>query len=253
MKKSMTMTVALFAAAAAWAVQGTISTEKDTRTGNIVWDKINKTYQVTLKKGNATINLKKEDVTGMDIPKPGNFDALAGMVESGNGGAAIAGLKKIVDEYCMLVWDKAAGRYLVQAYLARDPKKAYDTAVEIIKEDKEAAYKGEIAPAYWQALLKLGKLSVLENRLKQAAESGDRLSSARALVMRGRVILQTLGDTPENHRKALVDGYLRVILMYADPECRAARREALIEAAKSFKALRMAERAQNAEQEAQTL
>ena len=61
--------------------------------------------------------------------------------------------------------------------------------------------------------------------------------------MRGDIILSE-GNTPDLHRKALIDAYLRVALMYTDEPCKAARVEALEKSAQSFEKLGQSMRAE---------
>ena len=247
MRKLVFTLIAAAAAAEAWAIHGTIATETDSRTGEIKWQARKKLYVVSIKKGQTMVDmeLKLEDVVSLDIPKPANFDKAVSMVESGQGAAAIPMLNKIVAEYRMLQWDKPAARYLVMAHLAaNNAERAYQAALPIISEDKSAAYTGDLAAAYWQALLKLGKNDQLEGLLKKAATSGDRASSAAALVMRGDIIVAGCNDSPEGLKQALRDGYLRVVLMYNDAACRRERAEAMLKAAACFDKLGQAARAE---------
>ena len=257
MKKLIMAMAILLAASSVWAIQGTIKTATDTKKGDIKWQSRAKAYLIAIKsKGGADINAEYplDDVEALDIDKPANYDKLVQMVTAGQGAQAIAGLTKIVQDYKMLVWDKPAGRYLVEAYLAaNNAQKAFETAQTIISDDKSAAWSGELAPAYWQALLKLGKQQQLENCLRKATESGDRASSAAALSMRGDMILQAEGDTEAAYRKALTDAYLRVALMYTDEPCRAARQTALLKAAQCFDKLNMASRAEGLRNQAKAL
>ena len=256
MKKLIMAMAILLAASSVWAIQGTIKTATDTKKGDIKWQSRAKKYLLTYKKGQTDINAEYplDDVEELDVDKPANFDKLAQMVSSGQGAQAITGLTKIVADYKMLVWDKPAGRYLVEAYLAaNNAQKAFDTAQSIIADDKSAAWSGDLAPAYWQALLKLGKQQQLDNCLRKAATSGDRLSSAAALSMRGDMILQAEGDSPDAYRKALTDAYLRVALLYTDEPCRPARQTALLKAAQCFDKLGMASRAEGLRNQAKAL
>lgn len=256
MNKLAMATVVALAASSAWSMPGTIKTSTDTRKGDISWQRSSKSYVLTYKKGQTDVQAQYPlaDVERIDIDKPANFDKLVEMVSRGQGASAIGGLTKIVQDYKMLVWDKPAGRYLVEAYLdANNAQKAYDTAQSIISEDRDAAWKGDLAPAYWQALLKLGKNTQLENCLRKAATSGDRACAAEATVMRGDVILATDGDTPDAHRKALSEAYLRVALMYPDEPCKSARGAAMMKAALSFDKLGMAARAEGMRTQAKTL
>lgn len=238
----------MMAAASAFAIQGTLTTETETLTGEIKWQGRNKQYVISVKKGSTLVDMERklEVVTGLDIPKPAGYDKAVQSVEAGQGTAAIPVLSKIVADYRMLQWDKPAGRYLVLAHLAAgNAQKAYDACLPIISEDKSVGWTGDFASAYWQVLLRLGKKEQLESLLKKAASSGDRAASAAALVMRGDIIVQGSNDAPEELKKALRDGYMRVVLMYQDAECRSARADALLKAAKCFDKLGQASRAEN--------
>ena len=248
MKKEMTkkLVVCLVAAAAAeaFAIQGSVSTETETFAGDIKWHARDKKYVV--EKGKITKEFRLADVTALDIPKPQGFDKAVQMVEGGQGSAAVATLAKIVADYRMMQWDKPAGRYLALAHLAAgNAQKAYDACTPIIAEDKSAAYSGDLAAAYWQALLKLGKAEQLEKLLKDAATKGNRQSSAAALVMRGDMVVAASNDSPEELRRALRDGYMRVVLMYQDADCARERGEAVLKAAQCFDKLGQSARAES--------
>ncbi|MBP5791060.1 MAG: hypothetical protein J6W80_02235 [Kiritimatiellae bacterium] len=255
-KLAIATIVAMMASTQVWAIQGTISTANDTKKGEIKWQARTKSYLLTMKKGKTDVSAEYpiDTVTALDIPVPPGYEKAVEMVQSGNGKAAIAPLTKIVQDYKMLVWDKPAGRYLVEAYIAAgQAQKAYDTATGIIAEDKSAAWTGDLAPAYWQALLQLGKMPQLENCLRKAASSGDRASSAYALVMRGDMLLAAGGDSQDVYRQALTDAYLRVALMYNDEPCRDARRMAMNKAAQCFEKIGMAARAEGMRTQAKAL
>lgn len=246
MKKLIPAIAIAMLAPSLWAVKGTISSESDKKSGDITYQPRAKTYIVSYKKGQTAVTAEfpLASVTELDIPKPAAFDKLAAQVEAGEGVKAIEGLKAIVTEYRMLVWDKPAARYLTDAYLAaRKAKDALDTAQKVVDEDKSAAYTGDLAPAYWRALLANGKNDRLETCLNKAATSGDRAASAEALVIRGDQVLAT-GDSPDLIKKALTDNYLRVALMYTDAVCKPARKAALQKAAGCLDKLGMASRAE---------
>ena len=245
------------AAASAFAIQGTLSTESETLSGDIKWQSRGKQYIVSVKKGQTMVDMERklEDVTRLDIPKPAGYDKAVQAVEAGQGAAsAIPVLAKVVSDYRMLVWDKPAGRYLALAYLASgNAQKAYEVCVPIVSEDKSAGYTGDLAAAYWQALLKLGKRDQLEGLIKKAASSGDRPASAAALVMRGDIIVAGSNDAPEELKKALRDGYLRVVLMYPDEDCRREQREAMLKAATCFDKLGQKQRGENLRAQAKAI
>ena len=245
------MGFAVMAAASAFAVQGSLSTDAETFAGDIKWHARDKKY--VIEKGKITKEFELASVTGLDIPKPAGYDKAVQAVEAGQGASAIPVLVKIVSEYRMLVWDKPAGRYLALAYLAAgNAQKAYEVCSKIVFEDKSAGYTGDLAAAYWQALLKLGKREQLESLLKKAASSGDRPASAAALVMRGDIIVSS-SDSPETLKQALRDGYLRVVLMYQDAECRRERTEAMLKAADCLDKLGQKQRGENLRAQAKAI
>ena len=244
MRKTMLMTVAALTAAELFAIQGTVSTDVESVSGDVKWHARDKKY--IIEKGKITKEFKLADVTSLDIPKPAGYDKAVQAVENGQGASAVGTLTKIVADYRMLQWDKPAGRYLAFAHLAAgNAQKAYDVCSPIVAEDKAAGYSGDLAAAYWQALLKLGKRDELEKMLKKAATSGDRPASAAALVMRGDIIVAASHDSPEELKKALRDGFMRVVLMYQDADCVRERREALQKAASCFDKMGQAARAEN--------
>jgi tetratricopeptide (TPR) repeat protein len=252
MIRQLAACLAALAAAEAFAMQGAVSTETETFAGDVKWHARDKKY--VIQKDKITKEFKLADVTSLDIPKPQGFDKAVQMVEAGQGSSAVAILAKIVSEYRMLQWDKPAGRYLALAHLAAgNAQKAYDACRPIIAEDKAAAYSGDLAAAYWQALLKLGKGEELEKLLKDAATKGNRQSSAAALVMRGDMIVAGSNDAPDELKRALRDGYLRVVLMYQDAECSRERGEAMLKAAQCFDKLGQSARAENLRTQAKSI
>ena len=79
------------------------------------------------------------------------------------------------------------------------------------------------------------------------------MASAAALVMRGDIIVSTSNDAPDKLKDALRDGYLRVVLMYKDPECARERAEACMKAAQCFDKLGQSARAEKLRQEAKAI
>lgn len=248
--------LAALAAAPLAAIQGTLHTETGDLTGDIKWQPRSKSYLIISKKKGTEVSSERAyaDITGMDIPPPPGFAKAAEQVEKGQGANAVAALSKIVTDYRMLHWDKVAGRYLAFAYLdAGQPQKAYEACNSIISEDRTAAYRGDLAAAYWQALLKLGKNDQLENALKKAVSSGDRAASAAALVMRGDIIRTQGKNSPDSLKSALADAYLRVALMYNQQSCARECTEAMTKAAECFDKLGQASRAEKLRAQAKAI
>ena len=95
------------------------------------------------------------------------------------------------------------------------------------------------------ALLKLNQKTKLEAALAKAAASGDRFSSGAAFTLRGDIVMQEGGESADAAKKALADGYLRVVLMYTDqPVAAKLRPEALYKAAQCFEKLGQSGRAE---------
>lgn len=254
--KKLAFALVLVASLPVCAIQGTIrTTNGDSKTGEVKWQQRSKKYIVSYKKGKTSVDAEYplHDVERIDVAKPANFDKLVDLVAKGNGGAAIAGLQKIVTDYRMLNWDKPAGRYLAMAYISSgQAQKAYDTCKAIIDEDKTAAYSGDLAPAYWQALLKTGKKQILENVLKSATTKGDRPAACAACAMQGDIILAD-GENAANYKKALTEGYLKAFLMFLEPECASERANAAKKAAQCFEGLGQAARAEKIRAQAKAL
>ena len=233
--KKLVCALAFVQVASLGAIQGTIETTVgDSKTGDIKWQARQKSYLLTYKKGKTDVSAEfaLADVASLDIAKPPTFDKAVELVEKGQGAQAVPMLTKLIADYRMLVWDKPSARYLAQAYVsAGQAQKALEVCQGIIADDRTAAYSGPLAPAYWEALQMLGKREQLESLLGKAASSGNRVSSAAALVMRGNLIAADGKDSPDACRKALIDGYLRVALMYSDAECAEVRKTAFEKAA----------------------
>jgi len=254
--KKLAFVLALAAVLPLYAIQGTIRTVNgDVKKGEVKWQSRSKKYIVSYKKGNTSVDAEYplDDIEKVDVDKPANFDKLIELVSKDQGAAAIAGLEKIVTDYKMLVWDKPAGRYLALAYIsAGQNQKAYDACRAIIDEDKTAAYSGDLAPAYWQTLLKTGKKSALETALKNAKSKGDRVAACAACCMEGDIIMAD-GENAANLKKALTDGYLKAYLMFNDPECAGERQAAAMKVAACLDKLGQAARAEKIRAQAKAL
>lgn len=239
---------ALAAATAAGAVTGIVKSESgDEQKGAIRWSPRDKAYVVTKVENGSSmeVQVKATDVAELVIPKPAAFDAAVAQVNGGNGAAAIPALKNIVKEYSHLDWDKPAGRYLAEAYLAAEkPDEALKTCEAIIAGEPSAAYRGDLAPAYWSALLKLNRRSALEKNMEKALKGNDRFSRGAALLMAGDIVMKDGKESAAACKKALTDGYLRVVYLYTEEGvAERLRPEALYKAAACFSILRQNSRA----------
>ncbi len=221
--------------AAAKTMRGRITRKDGTQiVGDILWRPQAKKYVVTQTRQGGqqiTTDVMANEVDRVEVPKPEKLDAAINAVRSGKSSAAIPVLEAIVSQYAMLGWDEPAARYLAQAKLdAGDADAAIALCEGLIKAKPQAAYLGEMAPTYWQALLKKDKKAKLAELISKAISNGDRRASASALIMRGDMLMEQ--KEPLN---ALKDGYLRVVILYENVAD--VQPEALFKAAKAFEAI----------------
>jgi tetratricopeptide (TPR) repeat protein len=201
-------------------------------------------YWYGIYKGILGFMVNTEELTRLGVEAPKGWEQAVERVEKGQGASAIKYFDSVVKMYNHLQWDLRAARYLADAYLTMgNVDKADEACKSVVRANPEAAYKGEFAPIFWKVLLQLGKKEQLEKLLTKAASSGDRYSSGAALIGRGDLILAS-GESAESIRAALVDGYLRVALMYTDDKvANQLRPEALAKSAQCFEKINQAGRA----------
>lgn len=243
------MLAAALTAGMAWGqeIQGVVITPEGKRlSGAIKWKPSSKAYAFKQTGVNAEIELPLDKVADLEIPKPANFDGAVAKVVGGNAAAAISDLKGIITAYNHLKWDETATRYLAEAYLkSGNAKEAKDVCEKVVSQNAEAAYKGDVAPVYWDALIACDRAAKAEELMTKAIRTGDRPASAFAAICRGDLVLKE-SQTPDAQKKALRDGYLRVVALYQDvPEARAKAAE---KAAKCFEKLGQSGRAQTMRQ-----
>lgn len=246
MKKMLSITlfamVALVTLPLVAAPTGTLYTlDNKSVTGKITWKNNKKMYVVTNAKG-GEVEYPADQVDRVDVERPKELNDAIKNVRAGKAAMAVEPLKKLAKEYSHLTWDRVAVQWLVEAYLAMGKASdAVSACKEIIRRDESAAYTGEMAAAYWKALIKAGNTSELDKLLEKAIASGDQAAAMSALVARGNSIMEK-GSGRSNCEEALRDGYLRVILLYADPNSDAYA-EALYKGAKAFDGMGQGSRA----------
>ncbi len=248
-KLSITLCAALAALTAIPALAadvqptGTIVTANGRATGTLRWKNSAKEYTLTNAKG-MTVTFPADDVVSVEVNRPATLDAAIKRVKAGGAGlsAAIPTLQELAKEYSHLTYDREATRWLADAYLQQgNASKAVSACETVIRDDAEAAYMGPMAVVYWRALTKDGKGTKLNLLLDKAIASGDAEAAAAALVARGNAVMER-GTARANCEEALRDGYLRVVLLYANPESEAYA-EALYMAAKAFDGMSQGARA----------
>lgn len=234
--------VSLPALAAKDTPMGTVYTTNGAQVrGALRWRNSAKEYTLTNDK-NMTVTYKADEVERVEVDRPASLDAAIKKVQANSGVASvIPTLEGLIKDYSHLTYDQEAAGWLARAYLLQDnASKAISTCEAVIRDTPEAAYKGTTAVAYWDALIKDGKAAKLNLLLDKAIASGDKTAAATALVKRGDAIMAR-GSSRGNCEEALRDGYLRVILLYADE--REAYAEALYKGAKAFDGMSQSSRA----------
>lgn len=239
LRRAYMTTTLLFAAGAAQAldVTGSLVTKDDKPfTGVIKWRGASRVYVISA--GKTDLEFAPAQIKELSIPEPAGYKDAVKAVQEGHPQQAIPVLERIAQDYVMLQWDEPATRALAEACMnSGDIPGALRACDKVISAKPEAAYAGEMAPLYWQALLKSGKASKLDDLLDQAIKTGGSEATAAALIMRGDIL-----SGKADFKAALKDGYLRVITLYRT--VRTAQPEALFKAAKAFDQLNQATRAE---------
>lgn len=231
----LALALLLAAGAAEAQVMGTIVTTEGRRmTGQLRWKAVARKYSIiSAGAGQATVEfeLAPSQVARLEVPQPPQLAPALQAVRAGKGASVIAVLDKIMRDYAMLQWDEPAAQGLAEAHMQNNDAAAAIKACEVvIAANPEAAYRGQMAIIYWQALQKGGRSAKLNALLDEAIRKGGREASARALLLRGDMLMEK-----QQPREALKDGFLRVVVLYEN--VRAAQPEALYKAAKAFEAL----------------
>lgn len=231
MKAIMCLCMITLVSAATYAdVLGYIQTRTKTHRGKIRWQPASKVYTV-ITKDNITLRIPARDVVSVKVQPPSNFEKAAALVRARKYADAIPTLEKIVSDYEMLEWDVKAARWLAESYVATS--KATDAVrlcQKIFDQKPDAKLSGDLPRWYWQALMDDGRDATLNSELEEAIDKGTQDVAAMAQIMRGDFERKN-----GNFRDALLDGYLRAIVMY--DEVRTVQPEALYKAAKCFEQL----------------
>jgi len=194
--------------------------------GKIRWRGASKEY--VIRTDQIQVNVRLNEVGGMRIAKPAGLDAALQKVASGSYAAPIPVLERIVADYTMLQHDIAAGAALARAYLGTNKSKDAMRLCEKIKENKPPEMiTRALESAYWEALLQEDAAAKLRIALDEAIKTGPRDVAAEAQLKRGDLDLKK--DDPKG---ALIDGYLRTIVLYQD--VKEVQAEALFKAYQCF-------------------
>jgi hypothetical protein len=187
-------------------------------------------YVVT--QGSITMEIDAYTVERVETAKPPEFDAAVRQASS-NPMAAVAPLKKIVDDYKMFPWGVAAGRFLIDAYIrSKQPAEAVRAAEAVIADDFTAKGDPEFLTKYWEAMIAADRDAGLESSLTEAIQKGPREVAAVAFVKRGDI-----QKKKGNAKEALISGYLRATELFK--EVKVIQPEALFKAAQCFEEIGM--------------
>jgi TolA-binding protein len=213
--------------------EGSILT-KDGRTlaGTLRWKAGAREYEVQLANSPAITPIAMSQVERVTISRPpANLDAAVKMVQRGQYEAAIPTLKQIVADYLKLQWDQPAARWLAESYVKTGrPREAVSVCEDVKRDLPPESLSAELVGVYWDALLGANQSAKLREALADAIANGSRSVAAVAQMKRGDMDFQK-----QAYRDALVDGYLRTVVLFAD--VKAVRPEALYKAMKSFEHL----------------
>lgn len=167
-----------------------------------------KEYRILKRPG--TFVLPEAEIEYVKPPKPAGLDRLKD----------VAVLQQIVQKYRGLWWDVAAFQRLMPLHIQN---REYKKAISLYEDVRPAMDMGlpvVVHHHYWVALLMTDQKSTLRRELERWVTSGQPEGAAWAYVMRGDLLMRE-----GQEEQALVDGYLRTVLMFED--VRSCRREAL--------------------------
>ena len=234
---SVAALVLLLAAGQSLAVKGVIvGTDNRRMSGDIRWQQAKKEYILTA--NDVTMTLKPAQVKEVIVARPAGFDKAVADVRGGRYAAALPTLEKVMSQYRMLQWDVPAAGYAAKAQLGmKNPKQAIMICERLIDANPKAAFQGELAETYWQALVEDGREDTLRKIMGQVVQEGSRELAALAQIRRADVAMKKA-----EYRDALVDGYLRTYVLYGDIDTYVP--EALYKSAKCFEQLNEAANAE---------
>jgi len=213
------------------ATQGTIIKAIDGQplSGDIRWRAASKQYVITA--DGVSMTLSPAQVKEVRVSKPDDFDQAVAALQNRKYNEALPTFEKIMEEYKMLQWDVPATGHAAAAYLALgNAPKAIALCEMLIRINPPAAYEGDLAAVYWQALINAGREQTLRQILDKSVEEGPRELAALAQIRRGDIDMKN-----GSFKEALVDGYLRTIVLFDGVKKYVP--EALYKAAKCFEQL----------------
>lgn len=184
-----------------------------------------------IRAGNITQTERASNVDRVELAQqPAGLQQAVSAVNSGNY-QSVPLLSQIMSSYTMLGPDVVAGQALALAYLRTNrTRDALKVCEDLLRANPDLLNAGGFASVYWEVLLAEDRISTLRISLRTAIETGSREVAAVAQVRRGDLEMQK-----QNPSGALLDGYLRTILLFRDVTF--IQPEALYKAIKAHEAL----------------
>ncbi len=231
-KTVLIVAVMLFAVVGhSFAINGiVVKTNNERLKGDIRWQQSKKEYLIT-GNNNITMTLKPSQIKEVIVKKPAGFDKAIKDVAARRYDAALPVLTKVMTDYKMMGWDIKATSYAAEAQLGmKNPAKAIILCENLIRNNPQAAYKGKMAEIYWQALVEGDRKATLRKVMAKAIKDGPRELVPLVQIRRADVEMKA-----GNYKEALVDGYLRTAVFFAENKRYAP--EALYKAMECFQQL----------------
>jgi tetratricopeptide (TPR) repeat protein len=222
--------VLLMAASQALAIKGVIvGTDNRRMSGDIRWQQAKKEYILTA--DGVTMTLKPSQVKQVIVSRPAGLDKAVADVKGGRFAAALPALETFGGDYTWRQGDVRAARNPAQAQLGlKNARQAILICERLIEANPQAAFQGDLAEIYWQALVEDGREATLTKIMNRIVKEGSRDLAALAQIRRADVAMKKSA-----YRDALVDGYLRTYVLYNDVPQYAP--EALFKSVKCFEQL----------------
>jgi len=169
------------------------------------------TDEYIVNSGVGTYQVARSKVESLSVPRPSDFDKYAQGLKTGGTEGSVAGMEQIVEAFTFRWWDLEGKRLLFPVY---ERQQQWDKIVKMcaIYSKVKANVPSSIQGFYWRALAKKGgSNNLLLQELSAAIETGSRASAAAAYLVRGDMYAYQ-----GKKQDALIDGYLRVVLMFSD-------------------------------------
>lgn len=180
--------------------------------GQVTWKGSMKVYSVKNADG-VVFQVPARDVRRvMPVTPPSGLKQAISNVRAGRPAAAISTLESIRKKYARMHYDVIATEWLAEAYYKNNnaPK-----AIDVIEGlmDSGGSLSAKLMDLYSKSLMKKKDFEKLKRVLTSIIETGSREAAAIAQVKRADIDRERGDNTT-----ALVDGYLRTIVLYREVE-----------------------------------